>query len=220
MTSARDAAQYVLNERRNVGRFRQSRKLGHRMLDRSQCAREGIPRDLQCQGRRPQTYGLVEVLEDDGVLSGSVAGARSSIADIVSDHALQFQGDVLDDVAKVGSALQPYDKPAGLPDAAPVVSQSRHRRHESLGQSGNISRGDVLVSADVQVHPGYRALRPVVRSARGVEGCHPDFGFRIWNPLLHYRSPSAEYFRTRSRLAATSSARITTRSLSFICCIA
>src|SRR5687768_8866112 len=46
VTSARDAAQYVLNERRNVGRFRQSRELGYRMLDRSQCARESTLCDL------------------------------------------------------------------------------------------------------------------------------------------------------------------------------
>jgi hypothetical protein len=56
----------------------------------------------------------------------------------VSDHALKLESDVLDDMRQVSASLKPDDESAGLADAAAVIAQSRHCRHQCGSNAGDI----------------------------------------------------------------------------------
>src|SRR3954469_16265174 len=215
MVPAGDAAEHALYERWHLRCPGQCRELRHRVLHRVERSGECALHRLERERRGAQANRLVDVLEDQRVLPGPVATSRPAVADIVAVHRLQLQRDVLDYVRAVSSALEPDDESPGLADAAAMISEARHRRGQLTRKSRDVRRGDLLVRADAQVHAGDRQARPVVRSARGVERRHSNLGFRV-REARHYRAPSPEYFLTVSRLLATSSARITTRSLSFI----
>ena len=62
---------------------------------------------LERERRRAQPDLLVLVLEHERVLALDVAAARASEADVVADHRLQLERDVLDDVRRVRAAPQP-----------------------------------------------------------------------------------------------------------------
>ena len=133
----------------------------------------------------------MQVLEDQCVFPGAVASPGAAVTDIVTNHSLQLERDVLDDVGAVSTTLQANDEPARLTDAAAMIPETGHRRQERLRQAGDVGGGDVLVGADGQIHSGYRQPRPVVRSAGGMERRHPDFRFRIWKAVSHYLTCSS-----------------------------
>ena len=78
---------------------------------------------------------LVDVLEDERVLPLDVAAARATEADVVADHRLQLERDVLDDVRRVRAAAQPHDEAAALADRAAVLDQPGHRADAAARRS-------------------------------------------------------------------------------------
>ena len=71
---------------------------------------------------------LLVVLDDDAVDArlGGLAGAAE--ADVDARQRLQFQGDVLEDMARIGAVAQSLEEAAPLADAAAVLDHRRQPR--------------------------------------------------------------------------------------------
>ena len=104
------------------------------------------------------------MLENNQVLTDGITSPRAAVAYFVANHSLQLEGDVLDDVGAIGASLEASDESARLANAAAMISEARHRLHQRLRESWNVGGRDVLVSANGEVHSGYRQSRPVIRS--------------------------------------------------------
>jgi hypothetical protein len=81
----------------------------------------------------------MNVLEHESVLAIYVATARAAVSNIVSNHRLQLESDVLHDVRRIGAVTQANDESAVFPDAAPVLVQTGHRFYERVGKAIDVS---------------------------------------------------------------------------------
>ena len=142
-----------------------------------------------------------------------VAPPSATITDVMPDHRLKLERDMLDYVRCVRTVAKAHDESTPLADAAPMLDQSRHRLYQCFSESGNISGRDLLVRTDRDVHSHDRARRPEVRTAGRVQRRHPDLDGWIGTVAHAF---SVDSWRTCSRTRGTSSASMKIRSLSFI----
>ena len=85
---------------------------------------------LDClEGERSctQTDTFVHVLENESVLTFVVATASATVSNVVTDHRLKLERDVLDNVWCVRAVAQTHDETAALADAAPMLLETWHR---------------------------------------------------------------------------------------------
>jgi hypothetical protein len=125
---------------RGIGRLRQGRKLLHRGLDGLEGSGECPLHGLERQRRGPQPDLLVAVLEDERILAFHVAAARPAVPHVVTDHRLELECDMLDDVGRIRAALEARNEPATGSDAAAMLDETRHRPDERIGESLHLGR--------------------------------------------------------------------------------
>jgi hypothetical protein len=78
------------------------------------------------------------MLEDNRELAVNVAASRAAKSDVMANHRLQLERDMLDDVGSVCPALESSNESPALTNAAAVLFQARHHRNERLSESGNV----------------------------------------------------------------------------------
>src|SRR6185503_12642981 len=124
VSSASDAAQYVLMQERHIWLRRKCLELGYRVIDIRKCAGERLLHRLERECCCTKTNGFVHVLEYQFVFTGNLATASAPVAYVMTDHGLQLERNVLDDVCSVSSISQSHDKPTALSDAAAMFNQT------------------------------------------------------------------------------------------------
>ena len=85
------------------------KRSGERLLNR-----------FQRESRSAETDTFVYVLEHESVLAFVVTAACAPEANVVSDHRLKLERDVLDDVGRVRAVTKADDEPPSLADAATI----------------------------------------------------------------------------------------------------
>src|SRR4051812_23780916 len=115
------------------------------------------------------------MLEDDGVFTVLIAATRAAVPDLMADHRLQLEGDVLDDVRRVRPTTQPGDEAATRTDTAVMFDEARHCTDESLVEVVHVRGRDVVILTDRQVHTNDGALRPEVDAARRMQRRNANF---------------------------------------------
>src|SRR6266550_1040764 len=113
------------------------------------------------------------MLEHDREFTIHVATSSFSESHGVADHALQLECNMLDDVRRVGPTLESRDETSALADAATMLFQSWHPRHERFSKTRHICRRNVFIRADSNVHARHRLSRPEICAARRMQRGHP-----------------------------------------------
>src|SRR4029079_18296740 len=108
------------------------------MIDIGESTRECLLHSLECERCSAKTYCFVHVLEDERVFARYVPTASAPVAHIMTDHCLQLERNVLDDMRGVGSVAESHDETTALSNAAAMLDQSRHCFHERIGKSGHV----------------------------------------------------------------------------------
>jgi hypothetical protein len=83
-------------------------------------------------------------------MPGRVKGLAKS--DLHPGKALQFQGNVLDDVTRPRASLQPLNEPARLANRASVTLKRWDQIDQPLRETGNGVGGLIFEFADIQEH--------------------------------------------------------------------
>ena len=69
---------------------------------------------------------------------------------------LHFEGDVLEDMRRVGAAIEPLKETAPLADAAAVLDEPRKQGHQAIIKTWNLLGAGIFQIAEV--HPGFKHL--------------------------------------------------------------
>ena len=119
------------------------------------------------------------MLEHDRELAVDVTATRAAESDLVPDHILQLECDMLYDVRGVSASLQTSDESAGLTNAATVVLETRHRSNEKLGEPRYVRGRNCRIRSNGNVHPCDGPAGPVIRPARSMERRDSELDRRV-----------------------------------------
>ena len=108
---------------------------------------------------------LLLVLDDDLVNALLARRAGPAVADAGAGQAHQLEGDVFEDVGRVGAAAEPLEEPAADPFAATVLDHRGQPRLEAVVEAGLLVGGTILVGPELDPCLQHGEIGPDVRSA-------------------------------------------------------
>ena len=127
---------------------------------------------------------LVLEAEDDVVDAAGASCSGLSAGRAATRCALQFQGDMLYDVAHPRALHQPVREPAGPAGRTGVAAQPRQGRHEPFAEAGHQVGGQVLQGSEIDPQVDDRQSRPTVRPVQdpGPKQANRALGVRQASP--------------------------------------
>ena len=108
---------------------------------------------------------LLPVLVDDVVAAALAAAAGLAAGDLGAGKFLEFEGDVLEDVAHPGALAHALEEAARFAEGAGVVVEAGDEFGEAFVEAGNLVGGAVLEFADVDVEQDGGHAGPEIGSA-------------------------------------------------------
>ncbi len=113
-----------------------------------------------------QAHGLEAIGEQDVVDPGApLDGAGLAPGDRRPGEGLQFQRDVLDDMAQPRAFFEAPDQSSRALVAAAVAAQARQQGQQPLGETGQPVGGPSLQPAEVYLQPDHRQCAEQMRAA-------------------------------------------------------
>ena len=113
-----------------------------------------------------QAHGLLAVLVDHVVAAVLAGGARLADARVGACERLEFQSDVLRDVAQPRPLLEPREEAATPAQRAGVLLHRGQQRLDRVGEAEDRVGRELLEHAQVHQHPDDRTVRPDVGAAQ------------------------------------------------------
>lgn len=104
----------------------------------------------------------------------------------VAQHALQFQGDVLHDVAEPGSFLHTADEPAGDAIAAAMARKAGQQANDVIGKSGQLVCRERFKGSEVDLDPDHWRHAVKMRSAEHAGVHDTDAGAKTRGVLMNF----------------------------------
>ncbi len=119
---------------------------------------------------------LGSVPDDDIVDAGTACVACSSRNCIDAGNQGELEGDMLDDMRRIGAGAQPCDKSARMPLRAVMARQARQGNEQSVGKPGDLVAGEIGNGLQIQLHHQNRPARMDIRTGdrTDVEDLHPQ----------------------------------------------
>ena len=99
--------------------------------------------------KRLYRRNLFLVLDSDVVDARLARPACAAIGDVKAHAHLQFERDMLDDVAEIGAAVQAFDKAARPADTALVLVQGGQPANQAIHKAGKAAARPFVIGADV-----------------------------------------------------------------------